>query len=61
VGCDGAAVEQPGGGEDEGAGSAEERAKPGARAWFPGAVIGILLLFAGNGGVTVGETTLPSG
>jgi drug/metabolite transporter (DMT)-like permease len=35
--------------------------KPGARAWFAGAVVGILLLFAGNGGVTVGETTLPSG
>jgi drug/metabolite transporter (DMT)-like permease len=42
-------------------GSAQDRAKPGARAWFAGAVIGILLLFAGNGGVTVGETTLPSG
>ena len=35
--------------------------KLGARAWLAGAVIGILLLFAGNGGVTVGETTLPSG
>jgi drug/metabolite transporter (DMT)-like permease len=42
-------------------GSAQDRAKPGAKAWFAGAVIGILLLFAGNGGVTVGETTLPSG
>ncbi len=42
-------------------GSAQDRAKPGARAWFAGAVIGILLLFAGNGGLTVGETTLPSG
>jgi drug/metabolite transporter (DMT)-like permease len=42
-------------------GSAQDRAKPGARAWFAGAVIGILLLFAGNGGVTIGETTLPSG
>jgi drug/metabolite transporter (DMT)-like permease len=42
-------------------GSAKDRAKPGARAWFAAAVIGILLLFAGNGGVTVGETTLPSG
>ena len=42
-------------------GSAQHRTKPGARAWFAGAVIGILLLFAGNGGVTVGETTLPSG
>ena len=42
-------------------GSAGGRAKPGARAWVAGAVIGILLLFAGNGGVSVGETTLPSG
>jgi drug/metabolite transporter (DMT)-like permease len=42
-------------------GPAQDRTKPGARAWFAGAVIGILLLFAGNGGVTVGETTLPSG
>src|ERR1035438_7616683 len=32
-------------------GSAQDRAKPGARAWFAGAVIGILLLFAGNGGL----------
>jgi len=44
-----------------GRGPAADRAKPGAKAWFAGAVIGILLLFAGNGGVTVGETTLPSG
>jgi len=42
-------------------GSAQDRAKPGARAWFAGAVIGVLLLFAGNGGVTIGEMTLPSG
>jgi drug/metabolite transporter (DMT)-like permease len=42
-------------------GPAQDRTKPGARAWVAGAVIGILLLFAGNGGVTVGETTLPSG
>jgi drug/metabolite transporter (DMT)-like permease len=41
--------------------AAQDRAKPGARAWLAGAVIGILLLFAGNGGLTVGETTLPSG
>jgi len=41
--------------------SAQHGAKPGAKAWLAGAVIGILLLFAGNGGVTVGETTLPSG
>jgi len=42
-------------------GSPEHGARPGARAWFAGAVIGILLLFAGNGGLTFGETTLPSG
>jgi drug/metabolite transporter (DMT)-like permease len=42
-------------------GPAQDRTKPGARAWLAGAVIGILLLFAGNGGVTVGEKTLPSG
>jgi drug/metabolite transporter (DMT)-like permease len=42
-------------------GPAHDRAKPGAKAWLAGAVVGILLLFAGNGGVTVGETTLPSG
>jgi drug/metabolite transporter (DMT)-like permease len=42
-------------------GPAQDGAKPGAKAWLAGAVIGILLLFAGNGGVTVGETTLPSG
>src|SRR6202042_3379241 len=41
--------------------SVQDRAKPGVRAWLAGAVIGILLLFAGNGGVTIGETTLPSG
>lgn len=37
------------------------RVKPGVKAWLAGAVVGILLLFAGNGGVSVGETTLPSG
>jgi drug/metabolite transporter (DMT)-like permease len=42
-------------------GPAQDRAKPGVKAWLAGAVIGILLLFAGNGGVTFGETTLPSG
>jgi drug/metabolite transporter (DMT)-like permease len=36
-------------------------AKPGAKAWVAGAVVGVLLLFAGNGGVSVAETTLPSG
>ena len=38
-----------------------DTANPGARAWLAGAVVGILLLFAGNGGVSVGETRLPSG
>jgi drug/metabolite transporter (DMT)-like permease len=42
-------------------GPAGDRAKPGVKAWCAGAVIGILLLFAGNGGLTIGETTLPSG
>jgi drug/metabolite transporter (DMT)-like permease len=42
-------------------GPAKDRAKPGARAWFAGAIVGVLLLFAGNGGVSIGETTLPSG
>jgi drug/metabolite transporter (DMT)-like permease len=42
-------------------GPGEGRARPGARAWLAGAVVGILLLFAGNGGLTVGETMLPSG
>jgi drug/metabolite transporter (DMT)-like permease len=37
------------------------RERPGARAWLAGAVVGILLLFAGNGGVTFAETSLPSG
>src|SRR5580692_3184790 len=40
-------------------GSAQDRTKPGARAWFAGAIIGVLLLFAGSGGVSIGETTLP--
>jgi drug/metabolite transporter (DMT)-like permease len=35
--------------------------RPGLRAWLAGAVVGLLLLVAGNGGLTVGETTLPSG
>jgi drug/metabolite transporter (DMT)-like permease len=42
-------------------GTTGDNAKPGLTAWFAGAVIGILLLFGGNGGLTVGETTLPSG
>jgi len=42
-------------------GSSAGAAKPGAKAWFAAAVVGVLLLFAGNGGVTFAETTLPSG
>jgi drug/metabolite transporter (DMT)-like permease len=37
------------------------RVRLDARAWFACAIVGVLLLFAGNGGVTVAETTLPSG
>jgi drug/metabolite transporter (DMT)-like permease len=44
-----------------GRGSAGGGARPGARAWLAGAIVGVLLLFAGNGGVSVAETTLPSG
>jgi drug/metabolite transporter (DMT)-like permease len=35
--------------------------RPDAKAWFACAIVGVLLLFAGNGGVTVAESTLPSG
>jgi drug/metabolite transporter (DMT)-like permease len=42
-------------------GPAPRSARPGLRAWLAGAVVGLLLLVAGNGGLTVGETTLPSG
>ena len=42
-------------------GPGEGRPRPAAKAWLAGAVVGILLLFAGNGGLTVGETMLPSG
>ena len=42
-------------------GSGERGARPGAKAWLSGAIVGLLLLVAGNGGLTVGETTLPSG
>jgi drug/metabolite transporter (DMT)-like permease len=44
-----------------GAGPDGARRRPDARAWLAGAVVGVLLLFAGNGGVSVAETTLPSG
>ena len=51
-----------GGGKSAGGGeSAGDGARPGARAWLAGAVVGVLLLFGGNGGVSVAETTLPSG
>src|ERR1022692_1719249 len=44
---------------DRGPGASRER--PGGAAWLAAAVVGILLLFAGNGGVTFAETSLPSG
>ena len=44
-----------------GRGSGPCRARPGVRAWLAGAAVGILLLSAGNGGVTFAERTLPSG
>jgi drug/metabolite transporter (DMT)-like permease len=44
-----------------GDGSGGRGARLGARAWLAGAVVGVLLLFGGNGGVSVAETTLPSG
>ena len=44
-----------------GSGQGRRRVRPGAQAWLAGAVVGVLLLFAGNGGVTVAETRLPSG
>jgi drug/metabolite transporter (DMT)-like permease len=37
------------------------RVRPGAQAWLAGAVVGVLLLSAGNGGLSVAETRLPSG
>jgi drug/metabolite transporter (DMT)-like permease len=41
--------------------SSADIGRPDAKAWFACAVVGVLLLFAGNGGVTVAESTLPSG
>jgi drug/metabolite transporter (DMT)-like permease len=49
---------EPGSGEP---GSGEPGSGSDAKAWLAAAVMGILLLFGGNGGVTVGERTLPSG
>ena len=43
------------------AGPACGRRRTDARAWLACSVVGVLLLFAGNGGVSVAETTLPSG
>jgi hypothetical protein len=40
-------------------GSGQGSATAGAKAWFACAVIGILLLFADHGCLTIGETTLP--
>jgi drug/metabolite transporter (DMT)-like permease len=42
-------------------GSGEGASRPGIKAWLAGAAVGILLLSAGNGGVTFAETRLPSG
>ena len=42
-------------------GTAGGGARPGAKAWLACAVVGLLLLFAGNGGVSVAETRLSSG
>jgi drug/metabolite transporter (DMT)-like permease len=42
-------------------GTADGGARPDAKAWLACAVVGLLLLFAGNGGVSVAETRLPSG
>jgi drug/metabolite transporter (DMT)-like permease len=42
-------------------GPGEGRARPGAKAWLAGAVVGLLLLCGGNGAVTFAETTVPSG
>jgi len=39
----------------------EGSAMPAATAWLAVAVVGILLLCVGNGGVSVGETIVPSG
>jgi drug/metabolite transporter (DMT)-like permease len=42
-------------------GPGESGTRPGVKAWLAGAAVGILLLSAGNGGVTFAETRLPSG
>jgi drug/metabolite transporter (DMT)-like permease len=34
---------------------------PSAKEWIAGGVIGVVLLFVGNGGLTIAEKTLPSG
>ena len=43
------------------AASRGRRPRPGVQAWLAGAVVGILLLVVGNGGVSVAETSLSSG
>src|ERR1700727_4031198 len=48
-----------GGGRD--AGLAGGRARPDARAWLAGAVVGVLLLFGRNGGGIVDDSTPASG
>jgi drug/metabolite transporter (DMT)-like permease len=42
-------------------GSSESARRPNLREWIAGGVIGIVLLVAGNGGLTYAEKTLPSG
>jgi drug/metabolite transporter (DMT)-like permease len=39
----------------------DDRRRPTGRQWVAAGVVGVLLLFAGNGGVSVAETTIPSG
>jgi drug/metabolite transporter (DMT)-like permease len=42
-------------------GPAAAKVRPGAKSWLAAGVVGVLLLFAGNGGVSLAETTVPSG
>jgi hypothetical protein len=46
-------------GQTRSSGSGQGSVTAGAKAWFACAVIGILLLFADHGCLTIGETTLP--
>jgi drug/metabolite transporter (DMT)-like permease len=42
-------------------GSAASARRPSVNEWIAGGVIGVVLLVAGNGGLSVAETSLPSG